>query len=119
MIRDIKISTGSLEQSTDHFIEAWHKAERGDALEPETRLVFDDLGTLLRVLTPTRWTLLQTLRRCGPTSVRALAQTLERDYKNVHTDVRELERTGLITRSRDNRIEVPWDLVEAQVKLVA
>ena len=52
-------------------------------------------------------------------SVRALARALERNYKNVHTDVRRLEQIGLIDRTKDNRIEVPWDIVEAHLRLAA
>jgi len=44
---------------------------------------------------------------------------LGRDYKNVHTDVRKLENAGLISRTEYNRIEVPWDIVEAKLQLAA
>ena len=63
--------------------------------------------------------MLKKLRTNGPMSVRALARTVERDYKNVHTDVRRLEQIGLIGRTKDNRIEVPWDIVEARLRLAA
>ena len=63
--------------------------------------------------------LLKKLRTTGPMSVRALARAVERDSKNVHTDVRRLEQIGLIGRTKDNRIEVPWDIVEAHLRLAA
>ena len=52
-------------------------------------------------------------------SIRALANTLGRDYKNVHTDVRRLENTGLIGRKKNDRVKVPWDIVEARLLLAA
>ena len=52
-------------------------------------------------------------------SVRALSKELGRDYKNVHTDVRRLESFGLIERTEGNKVEVPWDIVEAQLSLAA
>jgi predicted transcriptional regulator len=52
-------------------------------------------------------------------SIRALSKYLGRDYKNVYTDVRHLENIGLIARSNDNRIKVPWDIVEARLLLAA
>jgi len=52
-------------------------------------------------------------------SVRALAKALDRDYKNVHTDVRRLEQIGLISRTKNDAIKVPWDIVEARLKLAA
>ena len=52
-------------------------------------------------------------------SVRALAVGLGRDYKNVHTDVRKLEQIGLISRTGYDKIEVPWEIVEARLSLAA
>lgn len=51
---------------------------------------------LLALLTPRRLEVLKTLRKKGPLSVRALAKTVERDYKNVHVDTRALEEAGLL-----------------------
>ena len=62
---------------------------------------------------------LRTLRTGGPMSVRALANKLKCDYKNVHIDVRRLEQVGLIGRTKDDKIEVPWDIVEARLRLAA
>ncbi len=62
---------------------------------------------------------MKTLRANGAMSVRSLANKLRRDYKNVHTDVRRLESVGLINRTEDNKIEVPWDTLEARLRLAA
>ncbi len=70
-------------------------------------------------MTPGRWALLRELREKGPLSIRGLAGELGRDYKNVHTDVRRLEAVGLISRRQDGLIEVPWDIVEARLRLAA
>ena len=50
-------------------------------------------------------------------SVRALSKLLERDYKNVHTDVTQLAQLGLIERAGDSRVRVPWDAVRAELRL--
>ena len=59
------------------------------------------------------------IRKCGSVSIRAMANELSRDYKNVHTDVRILEHVGLIERTQDDKVEVPWDIVEARLQLAA
>ena len=82
-------------------------------------LHFENLEVLLKTLTPGRWSLLKKLHANGPMSIRALANDLDRDYKNVHTDVRRLENIGLIGRTKDDRIIVPWDIVEARLLLAA
>jgi len=74
---------------------------------------------LLKTQTPGPWVWLKKLHAKGPTSIRALANDLGRDYKNVHTDVRRLETIGLIGRTKIDRILVPWDIVEARILLAA
>jgi predicted transcriptional regulator len=116
----IRIGVGKAEESAHRFIETWHQAEQGKrANVPEERLVFEDLETLLRTLTPRRWALLKRLRREGSTSVRALARLLGRDYKNVHADVKALVLLGLIVREERGGVLVPWETVAAEMRLVA
>jgi predicted transcriptional regulator len=119
MKKQIKIGVGDAVSTAKGFIEAWRRAEGREKLEVEQRLYFENLETLLKTLTAGRWVLLKKLRTNGPMSVRALAKELGRDYKNVHTDVRRLELIGLIDRSKDSKIEVPWDIVETQLRLAA
>ncbi len=52
----------------------------------------------------------------GATSTRALADTLGRDYKNVHQDVAALEVAGLLMRE-GRKLIAPWDEVQANVML--
>lgn len=119
MKKKIKIGIGELDPSVKRFVETWRKIEKGKPVESEEYLTFDNMETLLRVLTPTRWALLRSLRREGPLSIRALSSSLTRDYKNVHTDVKELERVGLVARVKDGKFVVPWDTVLAEVRLEA
>ena len=46
-----------------------------------------------------------------------LAKRLDRDYKNVHTDVTQLAVLRLIERQPDGRVAVPWELIRAELKL--
>ena len=94
-------------------------AESGEAVEDKHRLHFENIEVLLKTLTPGRWTLLKQLHAKGPMSIRALANDLGRDYKNVHTDVRRLENIGLVGRTKNDQIKVPWDIVEARLMLAA
>jgi predicted transcriptional regulator len=119
MKKQIQIGVGDATVTAKGFIDAWKRAERGKKIQAEERLYFENLETLLKTLTARRWVLLKALRTGGPMSVRALANNLGRDYKNVHTDVRQLEQVGLIGRTKDNKIEVPWDIVEACLRLAA
>jgi predicted transcriptional regulator len=101
------------------FSEAWKSAENKSSDEPEVHLNFENLEDLARLLTTKRLELLRTLRREGPLSVKALAKILNRDYKNVHTDTAMLEQAELIQRNEEGQIHSPWDVIDAQVRLVA
>jgi predicted transcriptional regulator len=84
---------------------------------PEFRLSFESARSLFADLTPARLDLLDTLRRAGACSVYALAKAAARNYSNVHTDVARLEELGLIERSGDGAISVPYDAVEILLPL--
>ena len=87
--------------------------------ETEVHLNYEDLSMLLSILTPRRLDVLKTLRSEGPLSVRALSVRLERNYKNVHGDTRALEDAGLVNRTKDGKLTVPWDVIDAHLSLVA
>jgi predicted transcriptional regulator len=80
------------------FIDAWHRAERGEAVD-EHHLSFESWAGLTSVLTPRRLELLRHLRRHPAVSIAALARALQRDYKRVHADVEALAAAGLIDRT--------------------
>jgi predicted transcriptional regulator len=119
MKKQIIIGVGDAAATAKDFIEVWKLVERGETVQEKNMLHFENLEVLLKTLTPGRWALLKKLHANGPTSIRALATDLGRDYKNVHTDVRRLENVGLIVRTEDERVKVPWDIVEARLLLAA
>jgi predicted transcriptional regulator len=88
----------SAEAMARRFIDAWHRAERGEAVD-EHHLSFESWESLAKVLTPRRLELLRHLRRHAVPSVAGLARALGRDYKRVHADVEALAAAGLIDRT--------------------
>lgn len=90
-------------------------ARKGRA--PDFHLSFESARSLFSELTPARLDLLDTLRRVGPCSVYALAKAAERNYSNVHTDVARMEELGLIDRTEDGPVSVPYESVEIVVPL--
>ncbi|WP_022947247.1 HVO_A0114 family putative DNA-binding protein [Methylohalobius crimeensis] len=120
MKKSLAITIGSVNQAAREVIDAWHRAEHGKkAPESRAEILFTDLETLLKTLTLQRFRLLRQLRRSGPTSIRALAKALGRDYKNVHRDVIKLLRLGMIEKNEAGQILVPWDEIDARLDLAA
>ena len=119
MSKDIKIEVKGAEESAMEAVRAWERAEQGIASgDPVDSLYFQSLETLLSVLSPRRLDLLRVLHELGPSSVRALARKLNRDYKNVHQDVTLLERAGLVQR-KGEKVNAPWDRIIAEIRLAA
>jgi predicted transcriptional regulator len=120
MKKQLSISIKGAGESANEFVEAWRRAQQGKPAEqPIERLYFEDLATMLKVLTPRRLEVLKVLHAIGPVSVRALAGRIKRDYKNVHHDLQVLERVGLVTRSADGRLIAPWKKIIAEIALAA
>lgn len=115
MSEKVEVHVGTLEDMGRRFIDAWHRAESGDAVN-ETCVTFHDLPTLLAALTPKRLDLLRYVRHHQVRTVKALATDLRRDYKNVHQDVEALTRLGLLARTVDQVI-APYAEVEARFVL--
>lgn len=118
--RKLAVGIASAKQVGDNFVKAWKRAEQGlPPEEPINRLHFEDMATLFKYLSPKRFELLQHLRKSGPLSIRKLAAELHRDYKNVHTDVKELLYVDLIEETEDGFLSVPWDAIVSELPLLA
>lgn len=120
MKKHLSIAIKGPVESAREFTEAWRRSERGEPPEqPIERLYFEDLPTMLKTLTPRRFEILKIVHDIGPVSVRALAARIKRDYKNVHHDIKMLERVGLVMRSSDGRLTAPWTKIIAEFALAA
>jgi predicted transcriptional regulator len=117
MPRVLEIRVGAAGDALDRFEAAWNRVAEGRPVRALHVLTLQDLPALLKALSPARLRLLQTLRACGALSIYELSKRLERDYKNVHTDVTQLAGLGLIERGGDNLVKVPWDLLRAELAL--
>ena len=113
----VQVNVGSLADMGKRFAGAWKQAEAGEAVN-QTHITFLNVQTMFETLSPRRLDLLRHVRQHGAGNVRALAQTLGRDYKNVHQDVATLQSAGLLVRD-GRRLTAPWDELQANVSLMA
>jgi predicted transcriptional regulator len=110
----LELRVGDARDALDRFEAAWNRRIEGSRQKPLRVLSMLDLPLLLKTLTPARWSLLERLRSDGPLSIYQLAKRLERDYKNVHTDVTALVALGLIEKAQSGEVTVPWDVVRGE-----
>lgn len=107
---------GTLEDAARRVAEAWNKAARGEAVEPEDNVTFVSWSALSTVMTDRRHELLRHLHRAPAPSLRSLARDLGRDYKRVHADVAALAAVGLIRR--DGRtLRADYSAIETRIML--
>lgn len=100
----------------ERFVKAW---DSGTASDPIATFTFSSPAQLFTVLSPKRWELIEHLQKIGPQSVRGLARSLERDVKRVHEDVTGLIEWGIIVRTEDGKVCVPFDVIQADFDLRA
>jgi predicted transcriptional regulator len=114
---DVKITVGGAmeEEASRRFMNAWHRAKRGEALD-ERHLAFESWDALARLLTGKRMELLHYVRRHKVASVRALAKALGRDYSNVHADVQALTAAGLLDTTNEG-LRADYDAIETKIAI--
>jgi predicted transcriptional regulator len=99
--------------------ETMETLQQGRRPKPHFAVGFAEVGQMLAVFTPKRWELIAKLREIGPVTTAQLARTLERDYKNVHTDVAALSEWLAVQRDEDRPVCVPWSEIIVDMKLPA
>jgi predicted transcriptional regulator len=111
----LQVRVSGAGDALDRFEAAWNRQAQDGKPVTLSVLSFEDLPLLLRTLTAARWALLGALRKEEAASIYELAKRLERDYKNVHTDVSRLAELGLVERRADGSVGMPWDGVRAEL----
>ncbi len=106
---------GGLEEDAAAFVDAWHRAERGEPVD-ETVLAFESWEALAAILTGERYRLLRHVHAHPEPSVSALARALGRQYRRVHADVTALEGAGLLERSK-SEVRARVDRITAEILL--
>ena len=117
MPKTLYVGISGMDDALDRFEAAWHLASGRKPPEALAVLSFADLPLLAKTLTPARWELLKRLKEAGPLTIFALAKRLERDYKNVHTDVSRLLELNLLEKNQDGQVRVAWQALRAELRL--
>lgn len=104
----IRKASDALEAARAGFLSAWKTGEyAGEHFD------FESPAALFRVLTPKRWELIEGLQKTGPIGVRALARALGRDVKRVHDDASAMIEIGLIEKTTEGKLMVPFTEIRA------
>lgn len=118
--RQLRITVKPIRESFRDIVDHIKKREKGVPVPtPLHVLNFTDQSQLFSTLTAKRMELLRHLKKAGPISIKKLAASLKRDYKNVHSDVQLFVKLDLIKTNREKLVFVPWDSISIDLSLAA
>lgn len=111
--------TSDSEQS--HRRDALDRLDRWEAGEEVPHVInFQDPSDLRELLTDRRLELLRSIMAERPDSIRQLAERLDRDVKNVHTDLQVLAEHDIVHFEQVGRAKqpvVPYDSIEVSLTI--
>ena len=114
IIRIVNDNDAVLNEAAERFkknLEIRQKSTSGFHLQLPCSIVFG--------ISPKRWQLIEHLQHLGPSTIRGLARSLDRDVKRVHDDVTAMIDWGLVERNDDGMVHVPYSVIHTEFDLRA
>jgi len=119
-ITTLTVRTGTGERTRAEARQRVKALEDGDSVESRHVLVLEDEHDLQRLLSPANLALLRAIRRHEPASMRAAAELVDRNFKDVHRNLTELEQLNVIEFEETGRAKRPlvrFDEIDVEVSL--
>jgi predicted transcriptional regulator len=116
----LTVRIGDGEQTRRDALDRIRALEDGADLDDQHVLVLEDHAELARLLSPTNIELLRAIREHEPESMRAAAALVDRDIKDVHRNLEELEALDVIEFEQAGRAKRPvvrFDEIDVEVSL--
>jgi predicted transcriptional regulator len=95
------------ENQTDELLGDVQAMERGEDVPERHVLVLETEAELHRLLSPANLDLLRAIRQHDPESMRAAADLVDRDFKEVHRNLTELNALNVIDLVKDGKSKRP------------
>lgn len=109
------IGNQSRRQIRERVVRAW---KTGKA-EHAARLDFPDISDAWKVLSDKRRAIIQAMAGQGPLSIREIARRVGRDVRAVHSDVRLLHYAGVVDKTEDGRMILPYKTIKFEFTVEA
>lgn len=95
------------------IVRAW-KTGRPQAA---ARLDFESLEGAWKLLNAKRWAILRAMAGQGPLAIREIARRTKRDVRAVHSDVRTLHLSGVIDKTPEGKMILPYKVIRVTLTL--
>jgi predicted transcriptional regulator len=70
-----------------------------------------------KLLNEKRWAILRAMAGQGPLAIREIARRVDRDVRAVHSDVRALHLSGVIDKTPEGKMILPYDVIRLGLTL--
>ena len=118
--RTLTVRVGTPDEAFDRVEEQLAAIDEGREPEPLYEVVLQREEDLQRLLSPKNIELLRIIARDEPTSIRNLCRRADRDIRQVHDNLGELETLGLVEFEQSGRAKRPrvwYDDIEIEVSI--
>lgn len=116
----LRITSKPFEEAKESTLDRIDQWEQGNEVSHVVN--FQDASRLQRILTPRRLELVRSLMDESADSIRALADRLDRDVRQVHDDVQLLSEYRIVHFTEADGAKqpsVPYETVKIEVEIVA
>ena len=104
-------------QTAEERRQAILHAVRSQEAEPAARLDFDSLDDAWLLFNSERRAILQVMAAAGPLTIRQIARRVGREVRAVQTDVQLLFLGGVVDRTENGRVVLPYENIRFEVTL--
>lgn len=85
--------------------------------EAAARLDFESVEGAWKLLHAKRWAILRAMAGQSPLAIREIARRVGRDVRAVHSDVRALHLSGVIDKTSEGKMILPYDVIRLDFTL--
>ena len=116
--RVLHVRVGSSDE--DRIDDVLQALDEGEEPEPYFEVVLDDAADIQKITRPTSLALFRVIARERPDSISETAELVDRDVRQVHDNLEELERLGVIEFEATGNAKKPrvwYDRIEVDYPL--
>lgn len=118
--KTLEVRVQPTEELREEALEKVRKLEKGEDVEEMRVLNLSTERELSRLMSEKNLELLHAIAEHEPSSMRELAEVVNRDYREVHRNLEELERLNVVEFVEEGRSKKPvvwYDNIEVNVSL--
>lgn len=118
----LTVRVASPDEAFDELEERFAALDAGERPDPKFEVILRREADLNRLLSEKNVRLLRVIAREHPSSIRETARLVERDVRQVHDNLHDLERLNLVRFETDGRAKRPvvwYDEIDIELPIAA